>query len=93
MSIIYKEQSLISDECEIFKDFQYYSKMKINEAVNNANTDQIDKDQRISIKSINEDSIEPTMKILKEDDELLINKLGKKLMDSIRKIDEDNQRE
>jgi len=42
---------------------------------------------------MNEDSIEPTMKILKEDDELLINKLGKKLMDSIRKIDEDNQRE
>jgi hypothetical protein len=32
------------------------------------------------------------MKILKEDDELLINKLGKRLMNSIRKIeDDDNQ--
>ena len=93
MSIIYKEQSLISDECEMFKDFQYYSKMKINEAVNNANTDQIDKDERISVKSFNEDSIEPTIKILKEDDDLLINKFGKKLMDSIRKIDVDNQAE
>ena len=66
--------------------------MKSIEAISNLNNDQIDRDQRISVKSFNEDSIEPMMKILKEDDELLINKLGKRLMNSIRKIeDDDNQ--
>ncbi len=66
--------------------------MKSIEAISNLNNEQIDRDQRISVKSFNEDSIEPMMKILKEDDELLINKLGKRLMNSIRKIeDDDNQ--
>ena len=42
--------------------------MKSIEAISNLNNEQIDRDQRISVKSFNEDSIEPMMKILKEDD-------------------------
>ena len=63
--------------------------MKITDAVSNEDMNLKVKEDIISLKSFNEDSIEPMIKTSKEDNEFLIIKIGKNIIKTIKKIEED----
>ncbi len=63
--------------------------MKSTEVLINENNDQQEKDEEISLKSYNEDSIEPMIKTIRKDNDFFISKIGKKLIENIKNIDDD----
>ena len=63
--------------------------MKSTEVLINENNDQQEKDEEISLKSYNEDSIEPMIKTIRKDNDFFITKIGKKLIETIKNIDDD----
>ncbi len=63
--------------------------MKSTEVLINENNDQQEREEEISLKSYNEDSIEPMIKTIRKDNDLFITKIGKKLIETIKNIDND----
>lgn len=63
--------------------------MKSTEVLINENNDQQERDEEISLKSYNEDSIEPMIKTIRKDNDLFITKICKKLIETIKNIDDD----
>lgn len=63
--------------------------MKKMDVLNNENKNQIQRDEIKSLKSFNEDSIEPMIKTSREDNDFFVIKIGKKIIEKISKIDQD----